>query len=279
MMPDNLTTETPAPAKLSCKNCGHQFDGQFCPSCGQVYIDKRFTMRESFSHFFSMVFNFDRGLWHTSIEMLRNPGKVLRDYLNGVTRPYFHPFRFLFLWLTIQVFLYFSTGIFEEIQSNVGGILGIRQEVSPLQTEIMNFYNGYLHIFITLSMPILAFGSWLFFKKSGYHYAEHLIINCFAYGETILITLLLLPVYFINSKVFLIINMSTLFISIGYISVVYLSFFEGRKWLIVLKTIGAYLVWLIGFVIFISVMMMAYAAWYLSTHPEMIEQMKQTSPS
>ncbi len=256
-----------------CKNCGEDYDGCYCPSCGQKYIDKRYSLRDGFNHLMAMVLNVDRGLWHTSLMLLRKPGRVIRDYLNGITVPYFHPFRFLFLWLTVQVFIMLTFGIMDESQAKFARDFS-GQEVKPIQQELMGMFNSYLHILIALSIPILAWGSRVFFRKAGYNYAEHLIINCFAYGETILLGFIILPVYFIDKQVYLSISVSTFFISIAYFTYVYLSFFEGRKWVIVLKAIGVYLTWFIAFSIITSLLVVVLVFLMAARNPEMLEQLK-----
>ncbi len=80
---------------LQCKNYQTEFDGNFCPNCGQKYIDKRFTVKESIAWAFHSIFNFDKGFGLTSKDLILKPGKVIIGFLNGITVKYAHPFRFI----------------------------------------------------------------------------------------------------------------------------------------------------------------------------------------
>lgn len=258
--------------ELVCKVCSKNYDGMFCPQCGQKYIDKRINMRDSIGHLLGTVFNFDKGLWHTSIELMKNPGKLLREYLNGITTPYFHPFRFLFLWLTLQVFFMVVTGMMEETQGRYSAQMS-GQEMNPAVYQVLLGLNSYMHILIALSMPVLAAGSRLLFRKSVYNYAEHLVINCFAYGETVLVSLLLLPLFFVNMEAFIVANTLSFFFSIGYLTYVYISFFGGNKVTTFFKALGVYLIWFVGFSLIIGLAM----AINIFRHPETIEALKNAN--
>ncbi len=274
------TTATTPTVELNlnrtCKNCQTEFHGNFCPACGQKYIDKRFNMRDSLSHLFGVVFNFDRGLWPTIIGLFKNPGKVIKDYLNGITIPYFHPFRFLFLLLSIQVFIMISTGMMEYVQQSFRG----DEQLNPAQEEILkmtNVVNSYIHILIALSIPIVAFASYLFFKKTGYHYAEHLIISCYAYGQTVFMGILIMPLYYINVEAYLVAASLNLIIVMIYFMYVYLRLFEGRKWLIALKAIGVFIFTGIGSGIMTMIGMIIYLIIAYLRNPEFFEQFKNLS--
>ncbi len=259
-----------------CKVCQTHYTGNFCPSCGQKYIEKRFNMRDSVAHLFGVVFNFDRGLWPTIVGLFKNPGKVIRDYLNGATAPYFHPFRFLFLLLTVQVFIMISTDMVEFVQQNFAKDFGSKPVPDGLKGA-MTFINSYMHMLIAMSMPIVAAGSWLFFRKAGYHYAEHLIISCFAYGQTIFISLLLMPLYFLSIEIYLVVSLLNLLIALIYFTYVYLSFFKGKKWVIVIKAIGVYLIASMGVGLMTVLAMIAYFARAYAENPGVFEQLKNTN--
>ncbi len=82
-----LERGNPIPAESSatttCKHCGREYRGNFCPRCGQShtignYRDKKMhkTFREAYP-ILSKVF------YHTIIELITRPGYMIRDYLRG----------------------------------------------------------------------------------------------------------------------------------------------------------------------------------------------------
>ena len=144
----------------------------------------------------------------------------------------------------------------------------------PALIEVLNLVNSYMHVLIALSMPFVAAGSWLFFRKARYHYAEHLIISCFAYGQTVFIGLLTMPLFFVSVEVYIVVSSLNLLVGIFYFTYVYLSLFKGRKWLIVIKAIGVYLTSAIGVGIMTLLAMAIYFAVAYSKNPEIFEQFK-----
>lgn len=99
---------------MICKNCSRDYDGHFCPNCGQKWINKRITLWDSIQGLFYSIFNFDRGFLYTTRELFIRPGEVIRQFLNGVTVRYVHPFRFVFIWATITALIGVYLNVYEE---------------------------------------------------------------------------------------------------------------------------------------------------------------------
>lgn len=257
----------------ACKNCDTEYQGNFCPSCGQKLIEERFTIREGISNVVGIVFNFDRGLWPTLYGLLVNPGKVLRDYINGVTVKYYNPFRFVFLILTISVILLASLGINEYLQGEYATKISGQPLPEPIK-EIMSLFNAYNHLFMASSMPILAFSSWLFFRKKGLNYAEHLIIVSYAFGVTVFLGLLIIPFFFVSKELYAWLSSVSMLITLIYFTYTYLSLFKGGRIQVFFKSLGVYLIYaaLFGFVS--TLIMAGYVGYKLSSDPTYKEQFK-----
>ena len=271
-----ITESTDVAETVQCKNCGTAFAGNFCNQCGQKYINQRYNLRDGISHLFSTVINIDRGLWHTCFELLRNPGKVINGYLNGITIRYFHPFRFVFLLLTLSVFLMVVTGAYDVVQESFA-VRYTGNYVPDIQKRIMTGINSYMHIMLAVSIPILALASWLFFRSSKLNYAEHLIINSFAYGETVLLGMLFLIAYAFSDEAFLALNFLAIPLSIAYLTYAYMSIFKGSKIIIFLKALGTYLIWFFGFGLMVMAITIVYMIRMIQQNPEIIEQFKQNT--
>lgn len=174
---------------LTCKNCQTGFDGHYCPNCGQKYINKRFTLKDSISWAFHSIFNFDKGFFYTSKELLIRPGLVVKEFLDGITVRYAHPFRFIFIWATISALLSIYTGTYEMQNEAFSEIM--QQEQSEAQAafneKVKEITKQYLSFLIMLSVPLFSIGSYFAFKKFKRNYAEHLILNSFGYASVIFI--------------------------------------------------------------------------------------------
>lgn len=81
----------------SCKNCHHSLDksDKYCPNCSQANSTKKLTLKDFFDEFLSSLVNYDSKLLNTLFTMLRKPGTITKDYINGKRMSYTNPFRFL----------------------------------------------------------------------------------------------------------------------------------------------------------------------------------------
>ncbi len=231
----------------TCKNCGESLSNAYCPNCGQKVLHDRITIRTSLSQFWASVFNVEKGLWFTLKMMMINPKKVFDDYLSGNRLKYMHPFRFAIILLTIQTFLMLSTGLYEDIQQSVSQASG--QKVNALQQGVTEFINMHMNLIIAFSIPFLALGTKLLFRSAKYNYAEHLVMQSFAYGQVVAIGIVTLPLQFFLKDLPIGFRLISGLLSIGYLTYVYISTFQQRPVLVLLKTIVVFFFWFIGMMI------------------------------
>ena len=104
--PNKLTHE------VVCKNCGNHFEGVYCNMCGQKVINERITIKHLFEITFDS-FNIHRGLIYTIKLMFTNPGKLINDYLNGRTKDFYNPLKYLLLIASISALFMLWLNIFD----------------------------------------------------------------------------------------------------------------------------------------------------------------------
>ena len=93
----------PARTDLACRNCGTQAPLKFCPECGQETTLHPPTLGEFLHEFVGHYVALEGALWRTLGLLLRRPGRLTREYLDGRRRRYVLPLR---LYLTAS-FLFF----------------------------------------------------------------------------------------------------------------------------------------------------------------------------
>ncbi len=93
----------PARTDLACRNCGTQAPSKFCPECGQETALHPPTLGEFLHEFAGHYVALEGELWRTLAMLLRRPGRLTREYLDGRRRRYVLPLR---LYLTAS-FLFF----------------------------------------------------------------------------------------------------------------------------------------------------------------------------
>ncbi len=258
----------------TCISCGSTFLENYCQHCGQKLINDRITVKRSLQQFWATMFNVDKGLWFTIKGLFVNPRAVFNQYISGGTNRYVHPFRFAIILITVQTFLLVSSGLYRNIQVNFSVMM--EQEVNPLQGILMAFVNSHMHLLIAASIPALAFGSRLFFGSKKYNFAEHLVIQSFAYGQVVFIGILTFPIqYYLQGE-----SMLFQFVSAGftivYLTYAYFSVFKQNVLLVLLKTIFSFVFWVIGLVLITGVSSFIYMYFLYQTNPALFESLKQS---
>lgn len=87
-----------------CLNCGAYLRGQYCAVCGQRAQSRLISLWELVRDAFGDLFELDSRLWQTLIPLLRRPGRLTHDYLQGRRARFMPPFR-MYLVLSLLFFV------------------------------------------------------------------------------------------------------------------------------------------------------------------------------
>ncbi len=159
---------------ITCKNCHHKYKGNFCHNCGQKAatheIDFKFVIHE-IPH---SVFHIDKGILFTIKGLSLHPAKTIRDYIDGKRINHFPPLTYVIILATIYIFI-------KTLQVHFGF-----DEVKK-GYEIISRYK--LQLFLSL-IPSYAFIYWLFHKKFGMNFWQHIVAQTFMTGHFILILII-----------------------------------------------------------------------------------------
>ena len=93
----------------NCLNCGHTVEERYCPNCGQENIELHDSALHLFLHFVQDIFHYEGKTWHTLRNLIRKPGLVAADYIDGKRMVNIQPIRFYFFTSTIFFILLFYT--------------------------------------------------------------------------------------------------------------------------------------------------------------------------
>ena len=81
-----------------CKNCGAVRRGEFCHNCGQHYLDgSRLNFSLLWREFAKNVTQLEKGLIPTLLGLVKNPGRVIREYIGGRRKAYLNPITFVII--------------------------------------------------------------------------------------------------------------------------------------------------------------------------------------
>jgi hypothetical protein len=234
----------------TCKNCETTYEGRFCPNCSQKADTHRFTLKHFAHEVFHAVTHTDKGIIFLMKELFRWPGKVTSEYVGGKRRKYFNPITFLLIMIAVQIFVSKKTDFFSEFTRSISTwsqqmaaksknpearLKAIEDQNKKTEKQVAGALdNNKLLTF--LFIPVLSILTWLFFKKSGYNYAENLMLNILINGELTLIFLIfaILPFLIWPSLVMLWMLLYWL-ASWIYTLIAYKQFFKQKSFITIVK--------------------------------------------
>ena len=208
----------------------------------------RITFRQTMTDALN-AFNIERGLIYTMKLLFVNPRKIIDEYLYEGRYTIVNAFRLLVLTSAVSLFVIWVFGLdtmmldFQEGYNMAGTDADAEEaakeaaKVAGIMTQLfLDWYN----LFLWISIPVYGFFTYLFFMKSDYNYAEHLVIQSFYICALNLITIAIFPLYFLTDQVAMINLM--LLISVAYFFYFTIKVFKVKGTLPVIKTVLLYLI-------------------------------------
>ncbi len=182
----------PADYTQDCLNCGHHFTGLYCPACGQKLRVVPFTMGFMVYSFFESNFSFEKGILRTIKGLAYKPGKVVNDYIKGITNPYYTPLKYVFVAASFSALLMIGTGLFDDTIATQATKPGLTEQQKDVSKRMMGFISNYMSLLSIVYLPFAAWISKLLFKKARYNFAEHLVFNSYILGQSTLYSMVLM---------------------------------------------------------------------------------------
>lgn len=106
-----------------CASCHTEFQGNYCPRCGQPAGVGRFSFKKAMLLFLDVWGVGNRSMFRSIRDLMFRPGYMIRDYLRGMQSAYFPPFKMFFLLMA------FSLVVKQGID------LGLSDAIASSQTE------------------------------------------------------------------------------------------------------------------------------------------------
>lgn len=222
-MENEIQTKAQTETKTTkCLNCGNEFEGNFCPECGQDAKTGRFTMHFVFENLLAAFISKDGGIWFTLKNLFTRPGAMIVEILQGKRRRYFSPFPMLFFVLTVYILLYTFTGsrgdiqameqkimesevaIDNEVDEKTQNALTNVNEIKRLVGKGLKMYYTHYTAVTMLTIPFFLFVTRLWYGKNNrkrYYRAEYLVAITYSMVMVVLYRCLSSLVYLISHNV------------------------------------------------------------------------------
>ena len=225
-----IQTESQTEVKTTkCLNCGTEFEGKYCPECGQKADTSRFTMKFISQNLLTAILSNDGGVWFTLKNLFTRPSAMVVEILNGKRKRYFSPFPMLFFALTIYILLFTFTGSRQSIQEleslSVEDTETVKSDTTVFSSDLerkesvkeeianrvswyigtaIKFYNNHYTAVFMLTLPILLLATRAWYGKSNrkrYYQAEYLVAIVYAMVMVVLFRCLVSLVYLLSKSV------------------------------------------------------------------------------
>ncbi len=92
-------------AYINCRNCSHQFEGNFCPECGQRSKEHRIDAAYFLHDIPHSILHVDKGFPYTFLQLIKRPAKALEEYLDGKRVSFNRPFGYVVIMSAIGALL------------------------------------------------------------------------------------------------------------------------------------------------------------------------------
>ena len=202
-----------------CLNCNTEFQGKFCPECGQRADTKRFTIRFIFTNLLQAILSNDGGVWTTLKSLFTRPGAMVVDILNGKRKSYFSPFPMLFLTLSLYVVIFTFTGSKDidydnllnddntEVFVDDGELTNEQVIVNKTKNFIINtlkFYSNHYTAAFILTIPVYILAARLSYGKKNrkkYNWGEYCIPIVYSLILLVLYRCVMSIVYYFSPEI------------------------------------------------------------------------------
>jgi hypothetical protein len=246
-----------------CQNCNTALQGKYCSNCGQSSETHKIDGHYLWHDVQHGLLHFDKGILFTTKELFTRPGNSVREFLEGKRVKHFQPISLVLVLAGIYgvLFHFFKINMFENyvVASGSGERVGhINEAIEKMSEWIGQHYS----ILALLQIPIFTIGTYLCFKKSGYSFAEHLILNTFLIGQRLILHIITFPLYYISNGTPMLTSVDRIINLIGYALAIWtlIQLFKNQSKRI-LRTIFSLLIsFLIIFLILTGCLVYAFAS-------------------
>lgn len=179
-----------------CLNCKSEVSNNYCPQCGQKTSTHRYSIKHFLEHdLIHGVWHVDKGILFTLKELFTRPGHSVREYIEGKRVNYFSFVTLILLILTLSAML--------APYVHVKASDLVPKQSQAIMNSLENFMSAHPKLVLIISIPIYSLFSFLWFRKSGINYSEHLVLNSYRIIPELVIGLIIsaITIFYTNTSI------------------------------------------------------------------------------
>ncbi len=183
---------------IACKNCNAEFEGRYCNQCGQPAETHKMNIHFLVHDLQHGLLHLEKGIFFTIKELFTRPGTSIREYMEGKRVKHFKPISLILVLAGILGLLshYFHISMLGQA-FQVNGTDSKAEEIRRSFNEFSDWVSGHYSIVSLFLLPVFTLGTFLSFRKKGYNFIEHLVLNAFLTGQRLVVNILLFPFYYL----------------------------------------------------------------------------------
>jgi hypothetical protein len=141
-------------------------------------------------------FHVEKGILFTIKELFTRPGHSIREYIQGKRIKHFKPISLVLLLAGILGLLshYFHFGILNDTLK-IHGTGSKAEEVQESFNQVSEWVSSHYALVSLLLLPVYTLGTFFSFRKKGYNFIEHLVLNAFLTSQRLVLRIVLFPFF------------------------------------------------------------------------------------
>jgi hypothetical protein len=173
-----------------CKNCEADVVETYCSNCGQRKIG-RLNARYILTLLQNDLLDFDRGLLYTFTQLWKHPGRTVHSYIQGQTKRYYSPLKYLIFWgaialLIMQVNVSRSNAekSVQELIYNDHAFLS-DESFTDLALLYSVSLRDYLNLYYIFLVPFVTLVSYVTYYRKKYNFVELMVMYLYLSGQIV----------------------------------------------------------------------------------------------
>jgi hypothetical protein len=178
---------------IICKNCNQPFLGNFCNHCGQAGNTHKLSLHYIWHDLQHGLFHFDNGIFYTIKQLITRPGHTILEFINGKRVRHFKPLSLVIVLATLYGLLYhyvIDLHFNFKAEGSTEDVVGIFKNVTLWMMNHLSYVS-----FISILGATIS--TYIFFRKEGFNWAEHFVLNTYVVGLILVTSIVLLPALYI----------------------------------------------------------------------------------